>query len=353
MRPDGTVGPGVNFSHVSDFACPDHPRRLAAYPRSNSPGCPSGWRPYVCWRLPSCAAPPRPCASTASACRCLPCSMHQMAAACMKSGMVTMTCRYPCLFVEYIRRKSLYRACHIDEHPRGLLVVDIAKRNDVLCGAALDVTGRLASRADGGDIEFLVGRFVAQSSQGGNATKSRDRNRAGQQWPEKEMSSGSRLSWMAFVYHMPATVRMGSRSLLALRISQSFSASSFGTVRLGDQSLISGAARLSCSALSRRGRDISSGNYSHRNSSFLKSFFRDTIAPIQNLDRSNGCRLALWVARHPTFKEILTCQSAELRVCSFAVRRIELRLGVCALQSAARFRGPSPIQPPQSFQERR
>ena len=62
----------------------------------------------------------------------------------------------------------------------GLLLIDIAERNDVLGGAAVDIAGRLAARADRGDIQLLVRRFVAQALQRADGAESGRRNRAGQ-----------------------------------------------------------------------------------------------------------------------------------------------------------------------------
>ena len=73
---------------------------------------------------------------------------------------------------------------------RRLLVVHVAQRDDILRRrAAVDVARRLAARADGGDIQFLVRRFVPQRLQRRSAAEPAGRNRAGQQRAIKKMSS--------------------------------------------------------------------------------------------------------------------------------------------------------------------
>ena len=116
--------------------------------------------------------------------------MHHMAAvACMKSGMATMTASMFLPSLSSILRKSLYFGTfsYCLNLPAARFVIHVAERHDVLAGAASRYRWSLAARADGRDVQFLVGRFVAQRPQGRHAAESRGRNRAGQQRPEKEM----------------------------------------------------------------------------------------------------------------------------------------------------------------------
>ena len=88
----------------------------------------------------------------------------------MWSGMVTITASMFLPSLSSILRKSLYFGAFSNcfELARRLLVVDVAERDDVLgrC-AAVDIAGRLAAGADRGDVQLLVGRFVAQRLQRG------------------------------------------------------------------------------------------------------------------------------------------------------------------------------------------
>src|ERR1039458_3264719 len=56
---------------------------------------------------------------------------------------------------------------------RGLPVVHVAERHDVLLAAALDVVAGLAARANGSDVQLLIGRLVAQAAERGSAAEPR------------------------------------------------------------------------------------------------------------------------------------------------------------------------------------
>ena len=71
------------------------------------------------------------------------------------------------------------------------LVVGIGEGDDVLGLAAGDIAAALSARADGGDVELFVGRFVAQVPQGWGAAEAAGRHCRRQQGPEEEVPSRS------------------------------------------------------------------------------------------------------------------------------------------------------------------
>ncbi len=72
----------------------------------------------------------------------------------------------------------------------GALIVYVAQRDDVFgLGTGLDITPRLSSRADGGDIQLLVRRLVAQHFEGRRTAETGNRNRPGQQSAIEKVAS--------------------------------------------------------------------------------------------------------------------------------------------------------------------
>src|ERR1039458_238906 len=78
------------------------------------------------------------------------------------------------------------------------LIVRIRQRNNVLRAASRYVNGRPAARADTGDIQFLVWRFVTQPRQRWRAAEAAGRNRAGGQSAKEKMSSRNSIWHIIF-----------------------------------------------------------------------------------------------------------------------------------------------------------
>jgi len=73
---------------------------------------------------------------------------------------------------------------------RCLPVVHVAEGHDVFSPSTTpNVAGRLAAGANRGDIQFFVGRFIAQHFQGGRTAEAPDRDGSSQEAAKEEMSS--------------------------------------------------------------------------------------------------------------------------------------------------------------------
>ena len=79
-----------------------------------------------------------------------------------------------------IRPRNFFLVGKPAEGPGGLLVVDVAQRDDVLHGTPVNVAQGFTSSADCSDVEFLVRRLVAQRTQRSSATESRGGHCGGQ-----------------------------------------------------------------------------------------------------------------------------------------------------------------------------
>src|SRR5690349_12304271 len=71
------------------------------------------------------------------------------------------------------------------------IVVGIGEGDDVFGFTAGDIAAALSARADGGDVELFVGRFVAQVPQGWGAAEAAGRYGCRQQGPKEEVPSRS------------------------------------------------------------------------------------------------------------------------------------------------------------------
>ena len=195
VSPCGQMGRSVQACTSATLPmAPDHTiSATGAFLRSNSPDCPSGSRPCIWSRLPAVAAPPKPCASAASDIYVLA-ALHTpgAAVACMKSGMATMTASIAPACSSSMRRKSLYfgTLSYCLNFPEARTSSTSQSATIFSPEQTEDITGRFASRANGGDIQFLIGRFVAEHLEIRRAAESRGRNGASEQGSEEKVSSG-------------------------------------------------------------------------------------------------------------------------------------------------------------------
>ena len=95
------------------------------------------------------------------------------------------------LLVEHAPEILVLRHIRVQlERLLGARVVGIGQRDDVLTGTLVNVLAGPASGPDRGDVQLLVGRFVAQALQRGRTAETGAGQRAREQRAVKQVTSG-------------------------------------------------------------------------------------------------------------------------------------------------------------------
>ena len=182
LRPDGAIGPGVDFGDVADLAGPNHFGRLArAFVRIALVAHLGGDSVFVRGILELARFPDGARERL----------LHVDVLAALHGphgGGGVHEIRDGddhgvddrALLVQHLAEVFVLRNFFVLlELAGGARVVHVAECDDVLVRATADVAGGLASGADGGDIQLFVRGFIAEGSEGRNAAESGGWNGAG------------------------------------------------------------------------------------------------------------------------------------------------------------------------------
>ena len=195
LRPVGprTIGPGVHFGDAADLARPDH---LAALPRAFA-------RVALVAHLRGHAVlsrAQRQLLRLPHRARQRLLAIHVLAARHgphRRAGVHVVWTGYDhrvdvfSMRVEHAPEILVLRHVRVQlERLLGARVVGIGQRDDVLTGTLVNVLAGPASGPDRGDVQLLVGRFVAQALQRGSTAEAGEGQRAREQRAVEKVTSG-------------------------------------------------------------------------------------------------------------------------------------------------------------------
>ena len=193
LRPDGSIGPGMHFADVADGSVPDHFGALAgAFVRisliahlrgdlifrgevGEQARFPNGARERLL-TIDVLAALHRPGGAD---------GVHEIRRG-DDDGVDVL------FLIEHLAEVGIPgRLVELVEHFLGAVGVGIAEGDDIFLGVVADgdAATRLASRADGGDVQFFIRRFEAEHLEIRRAAESRGGDCAGEQGSKEKVSS--------------------------------------------------------------------------------------------------------------------------------------------------------------------